>query len=179
MSYTDFIDKNIAPLNATKIGVYNGDIKVGKIEIPSTLKPNLGRKLYSFGAISDIHLNTSTADSDLRTALTYFNQVENVAFTCVTGDVSDGGKDVQLTTFKTIVNEVSPNVRVYATNGNHEIYNSSFSDELWETYVDNPRDYVFTYQNDVFVFLGVHSSGSASNVYTSEQQRWLENILSI
>ena len=179
MSYTDFIDKNIAPLNATKIGVYNGDIKVGKIEIPSTLKPNLGRKLYSFGAISDIHLNTSTADSDLRTALTYFNQVENVAFTCVTGDVSDGGQPVQLSTFKTIVNEVSPNVRVYATNGNHEIYNSSFSDELWETYVDNPRDYVFTYQNDVFVFLGVRSSGSASNVYTSEQQRWLENILSV
>lgn len=178
MSYTDFIDKNIAPLNATKIGVYNGDIKVGKIELSSTLKPNLGRKLYSFGAISDIHLNTSTADSDLRTALTYFNQVENVAFTCITGDVSDGGKDVQLSTFKNIVNEVSPNVRVYATNGNHEIYNSSFSDELWETYVDNPRDYVFTYQNDVFVFLGIHSSGSASNAYTSEQQRWLENILS-
>lgn len=180
MSYRDLINENSAPLNATKIGVYNANgEKVGKIEIPSTLKPLFGEKLYSFGVISDIHLNTSTADSDLRSALTYFNQIENVAFTCITGDISDGGTEVQLSSFKTIVDEVSPSVRVYATNGNHEIYNSSFSDELWERYVDNPRDYVFTYQNDVFVFLGLHSSGSSNNAFTSAQQEWLENILSI
>ena len=178
MSYTDLRKENIAPLNATKLGVYNASgTKVGKLSLSDAMRPTLGNKLYSFGAISDLHLQTSTAESDLRNALTYFNNNESVAFVCISGDIADGGTEVQLNAFKTIVQEKSPNTRVYATNGNHEWYNSKFNDELWEKYVDNPRDYMFTYQNDVFVFLGIQTSGNAASAYTESQQTWFNNIV--
>lgn len=178
MSYTDLRKENIAPPNATKIGVYNtSGTKVGKLNLSDAMHPTLGNKLYSFGAISDLHLQTSTAESDLRNALTYFNNDESVAFVCISGDIADSGTEVQLNAFKTIVQEKSPNTRVYATNGNHEWYNTSFNDELWEKYVDNPRDYMFTYQNDVFVFLGIQTSGSAVGAFTDSQQAWFNNIV--
>lgn len=178
MSYTDLRKENIAPLNATKIGVYNtSGTKVGKLNLSDAMRPTLGNKLYSFGAISDLHLQTSTAESDLRNALTYFNSDESVAFVCISGDIADSGTEVQLNAFKTIVQEKSPNTRVYATNGNHEWYNNNFNDELWEKYVNNPRDYMFTYRNDVFVFLGIQTSGSASSAYTESQQIWFNNIV--
>lgn len=178
MSYTDLRKENIAPLNATKIGVYNtSGTKVGRLSLSDAMRPTLGNKLYSFGAISDLHLQTSTAESDLRNALTYFNNNESVAFVCISGDIADAGTEVQLNAFKTIVQEKSPNTRVYATNGNHEWYNNNFNDELWEKYVNNPRDYMFTYQNDVFVFLGIQTSGNGTNAYTESQQTWFNNIV--
>jgi hypothetical protein len=55
--YDSFIRENVAPKNVKQIGVYNnkGD-RVGEIPLGSLKFPNVGQKLYSFGAVSDIHL---------------------------------------------------------------------------------------------------------------------------
>ena len=87
-NYTGFIPQNVAPLNARRIGIYNaqgnrvGHIPLGNLALPS----NRGTKLYSFGALSDVHITYSTAADDFKRALTYLNDVEDVAFTCICGD---------------------------------------------------------------------------------------------
>jgi hypothetical protein len=69
---THFIALNKAPNTAYQIGVYSkagkkkGYIPLGNLVLPS----DLGRKLYSFGALSDIHLYAGDADTDFQRALT-------------------------------------------------------------------------------------------------------------
>ena len=69
--YTHFIPENIAPINAEKIGVYDGNgKKVCNISL-GRLKQPVQTKLYSFLALSDVHVQYDTATSDLQRALTY------------------------------------------------------------------------------------------------------------
>lgn len=177
MSYTDFISENIAPYLANKIGVYdsNGN-KVGKIELSSTFKPtNLGNKLYSFGAISDVHVQDNTAQADFQRALTYLNNNESVAFTCICGDLTSGGTTEHLEQYKGYVESYSPNTPVYAMTGNHEGYNSSI-ESIIETYTGHPLYYSFEYQGDVFIFVGVKSSTNAQ-LFTTAELQWLYETL--
>ena len=70
MAYTDFIPQNIAPIGARRIGVYNSQgNRVGQIPLGSLTPPTPAKKLYSFGALSDIHLQESTAQEDFQEAL--------------------------------------------------------------------------------------------------------------
>ena len=177
MSYTDLIDKNIAPLQATKIGVYdaNGE-KVGKIELGNLKKTDLGNKLYSFGAISDIHLQYDTAQSDFQTALTYLDNNENVVFTCVCGDLTVNGTTANLQDYKNYVDTYSPNTPVYATTGNHECYQNLDFDTVLPTYTGHPVYYSFTQGNDVFIFVGLYDDTSGS-LFTQAELQWLYETL--
>ena len=179
VTYSHFNDVQMIPKYATKLVAQKGGETKAEFTIPTNKRftnGNYGEHLYSFGAISDIHLSVETAESDFEIALTYLDSNENVAFTCVSGDCANNGTEEQLTTFKNIVNQKSPNTPVYATNGNHELYNTSFSDELWNTYVNNTRDYVFTHNNDVFIMFGI-TGGYDSNAFNQTQKTWLENQL--
>ena len=71
----------------------------------------IGNKLYSFGAISDVHLQYDTAKSDFQRALTYLNS--NVDFICIAGDLTANGTDAELTAYKNYVDTYST-VPVYA-----------------------------------------------------------------
>ena len=65
--YDDFISQNIAPADARRIGVYNAQgNRVGIIPLSSLAFPKAkaGAKLYSFGALADIHTGESTANDD-------------------------------------------------------------------------------------------------------------------
>ena len=179
VTYNSFNDVQMIPKYATKLVALKDSTIKAEFTIPTNKRftnGNYGEHLYSFGAISDIHLSVETAESDFETALTYLDNNENVAFTCVSGDCTNNGTEEQLTTFKNIVNQKSPNTPVYATNGNHELYNTSFSDELWNTYVNNTRDYVFTHGNDVFIMFGI-TGGYDSNAFNQTQKTWLETQL--
>jgi hypothetical protein len=67
MAYTDFIPQNVAPLGTRRIGIYdsNGN-RVGFIPPGSLTAPNAAKKLYSFGALSDVHLPTQQVNRTLR-----------------------------------------------------------------------------------------------------------------
>lgn len=179
-SYSCFNDFQLIPKYATKLIAIKDNTTKGEFVIPISKRftsGNYGEHLYSFGAISDIHIGANTSDTDLKASLTYLNANENVAFTCVSGDITNGGTDAQFTTYKSIKDTYSPNTEVYATNGNHEWRNSSFSDTLWETYMSNPRDYVLTHGKEVFIFIGIYGDADGKNTFSDTQKTWLETQL--
>lgn len=179
-SYTYFNKDQLIPKYATKIVALKDSTVKAEFEIPTSKRftsGNYGRHLYSFGAISDVHIGADTAESDFATALTYLNNNENVIFTCIPGDLTNEGTVAQFTSYKNIVDTNSADTPVYATNGNHENRNNAFTDDLWNTYVNNPRDYVFTHGNEVFIFLALRGINEYVAPFTSEQQTWLEGLL--
>lgn len=179
-SYNCFNDFQLIPKYATKLIAIKDNTTKGEFVIPISKRfssGDYGQHLYSFGIISDIHMGANTSDTDLQSALTYLNANENVAFTCVPGDITNGGTDAQFQSYKTIKETYSPNTEVYTTNGNHEWRNSSFSNTLWETYMSNPRDYVLTHGKEVFIFIGIHGDADSKNTFSDAQKTWLETQL--
>ena len=91
MGFKGFLDCNIAPQKATKIGIYdNNGNKVGTIPL-FNFKKKQGTKLYSFGLISDLHIqvnDTYDGQNDLRRAFNFFTDY-GVDMTCCCGDIAD------------------------------------------------------------------------------------------
>lgn len=177
VSYDDLIAENCAPVEATSIAVYNAaNEKVGDIALGG-LKTNLGTKLYSFGAISDVHIGYETSNSDLRNALTYLSNTENVSFIGIAGDLTSSATDAQYTAYKTIVSEAA-SVPVYAITGNHDTanYRGSSVSSIIENYTGHPIYYSFTHGNDAFIMLGVEAEQSGAHLADGELQ-WLYETL--
>lgn len=179
LEYKDLIEINKMPKEVTKIGIYNENSdKVGEIPVSSQNKLDdtvLGEKLYSFGAVADIHLQYDTAQSDFQKALTYFNENENVAFTCIVGDLTSNGTETELGTYKSFVETYSPNTPVYAVTGNHDARNSNVANVI-ETYTGKPLYYSFEHGNDVFVMMGINKEANGG-LFTTEELQWLYETL--
>jgi DNA repair exonuclease SbcCD nuclease subunit len=186
--YKGFISENVAPKDARRIGIYdsNGN-RVGQIPLGSLTPPTSGQKKYSFGALSDIHLQHTTAQGDFQRALTFFTDTEKVDFTCICGDlVGYYASEANLSVFKNYVDSYSPNTPVYAIAGNHDVIageseNWASLDEAttnkWlETYTGHPRYYSFTQGNDVFVMVGLVSNYAPTMLSNAELQ-WLYETL--
>ena len=175
--YTHLIPQNIAPKGAKQIGVYDGKgnriagVPLGKLKHPT------GEKLYSFGALSDIHMIKPALTWDwypiekFDRALSYFQ--ENGCVMCiVSGDLTQCGyrwndaNDVDLTqmgAYKSVCDKYT--IPVYEIAGNHESYYSlpiTNNLDLWETDTGK-RDlfYTVTQGNDLFVFVGQPTAGTA------------------
>lgn len=186
---THFIDINVAPNKAHSIGVYNEQGKrQGYIKIDSLAYPNVGKKIYSFGALSDIHLATGDADNDFQKALTYFNEVEKVDFTCICGDLTNFGRVDEYEHYRDMVNTYSPNTPVYAIAGNHDAtdeYNGGASALTLNfngitPYTGNPLYYTFEQGNDLFVMMGQRrwNYGYANeDLFSTEELQWLYDTL--
>lgn len=178
-NYTDFIPQNIAPKGTRRIGIYNAQgNRVGQIPLGSLTPPlTAGKKLYSFGALSDVHIVYNTAAADFRKALTYLNGDEDVAFTCICGDLTDDGTAAQLAQYKAVVDECSPDTPVYAISGNHEAYDGTpVTTDKIRPYTGQPFYYSFTHGDDVFLMCGCYSA-SAGNVLTDDELNWLQGML--
>lgn len=179
MAYKDFIIQNIAPLRSRRIGIYDAQgNRVGQIPLGTLTPPNPAKKLYSFGALSDVHVGYDTSVSDFQKALTYFDETEGVAFTCVGGDLTGDGSDTQLAQYKAIVDGYSRNTPVYAIAGNHEGMTANVEGRI-ATYTGHPLYYSFTHGDDVFIMVGtiggeIYSDGV---VFTDGELDWLENTL--
>lgn len=173
--YEGFIPQNIAFPNARRIGVYakNGN-RAGQIPLGPLTFPNAGAKLYSFGALSDVHLQYDTALEDFQKALTYLNDEEDVVFTCVCGDLTSGGTAAELTAYKNAVQAYSPNTPVYAMCGNHDV-RSNLADSI-QTYTGKPNYYSITHGNDVFIFVGNVADWTTAVLSKAELQ-WLYETL--
>jgi predicted phosphodiesterase len=164
---TTLIPQNKAPSSVKNLAIFNGDTKVCDIPLGVLEMPNMGTKLYSFGAISDIHLQYDTAQADFQRALTYFNETEDVAFTCVCGDLTQTCYADTMATYKEYVDTYSPNTPVYEIAGNHESYAQDWTQNgesvvrnLMETYTRKQLHYSFTKGNDVFIMVGVCSDSA-------------------
>ena len=175
--YTGLIEQNTAPKNVKYIGIYNeSGMRVGRIQVGNLAFPNTGAKLYSFGAVSDIHLQAETAQDDFQKALVFFNEVEKVDFICVCGDLSNSGLVAEHTPYRNIINAHSPNTPVYECTGNHDVVSTAGG--TIGTITGNPLYYTFTQGNDLFVMFGMYGVYSMSGeIFTSEQLQWLYETL--
>ena len=183
MSYTDFIEQNIAPYSAEKIGVYDSDgNRVGIIPL-GNFKPNYGERLYRFGLLSDVHNQSNqSAESteDLQRALTYFNEKQSVWATCICGDISQNGTASEFQIYKNNVDTKSPNTPVYTTVGNHDATTGGLNVNTWNTYTGNHgRCFEITKNNDHFLFFGMNkwSLGNSGTPYLDTDIDWLEEKL--
>ena len=176
--YNDFIPENITPAGVKRIGIYNQNgIRIGHIS-PGNLLKDKGKKLYSFGALSDVHIQYDTAKTDFQKALTYLNKTEDVEFICICGDLTANGANAELTEYKNYVDTYSPDTPVYAISGNHESYRGSDLPNVIEQYTGHPLYYSFTHGEDVFIMVGIKSSSEGS-LFTTEELQWLYETLEI
>jgi hypothetical protein len=185
-----FIPQNVAPYIANRIGVYDKrGIRKGYVTIENiTFPTDLGKKLYSFGALSDIHLYTGDADTDFQRALTYFTQTEKVDFTCICGDLTNFGRVDEYEHYRDMVDVYSPDTPVYAIAGNHDAtdaYNGGASaltltyDGI-EPYTGNPLYYTFAKGNDLFVMMGQRRWNYGyvtDDMFSVEELQWLYDTL--
>ena len=170
IQYEDFIPQNTAPVGVKRIGVYNNNNKrVGVVKLGGLAKAK-GEKLYSFGAISDVHLSVADSETDFTRALQYFNDC--VDFLCICGDLTNNGNDTQLARYKEMI-DTNAQIPVYAISGNHETYTQGI-EPIIETYTGNPLYYTVTQGDDVFIMLGIKSEGA---LFTDEELQWFRNTL--
>ena len=170
--YADFIPQNVAPEGFAKIGLYNAKGKrMGGIDIGGLAVQNVGRKLYSFGAISDVHLQSNTAKDDFEKALNYFNR-NDISFVCICGDLTDSGSTEQLTEFKQCVENFKK--PIYAISGNHESYSGLDIPSVIQTYTGKPFYYSFEQGDDVFIMLGIKNE---YDLFTDDELQWLSETL--
>jgi Icc-related predicted phosphoesterase len=145
--------------------------------------PSLGDKLYSFGALSDVHVNSSLAMSKFQKALDYLNNTEMVAFTCISGDLTGSGTVAQFAEYRTAVATYSPSVPVYACTGNHDCQDTTVAPfltlESTRPYVGSDLYYTFTQGNDVFIMFGMSGwySYTKTPIFTDEALQWLYETL--
>lgn len=173
--YKDFIPQNVALPNTRRIGIYdeNGN-RVGQIPLGSLTPPIPGKKVYSFGALADVHLQYDTAQADFQRALTYLNNTEDVAFTCIAGDLTSSGTASELSAYKNYVDTYSADTPVYAVTGNHDV-RSGLQNSI-STYTSRPLYYSFTNGNDVFIMLGINAEASGS-LFTVAELQWFYETL--
>ena len=174
-SYVNFIPENVAPVGVKKIGVYDSSGKrlFGILLDDLALPSDRGKKLYSFGSLSDVHVQYDTAQADFQKALAYLNNTEDVEFTCICGDLTVNGTDAELTQYKGYVDSYSPNTPVYAVFGNHDTYQGLYNNT--QKYTEQPFNYTFTQGEDVFIMIGNISgySGAIGTLFTQATLQWL------
>ena len=175
--YSSLIEQNTAPEGVEYIGVYNSaGVRVGKINVASLKFPEIGNKLYSFGAVADIHLQADTAQADFQKALTFFNETENVDFICVCGDLSNSGVIAEHTPYRNIVNTYSPDTPVYECTGNHDV--ASVAGGTIGSITGNALYYTFAKGNDLFIMFGMQGwSSYTGEIFTETALQWLYDIL--
>ena len=173
--YEGFIPQNVAMPNASKIAVYNPNGKqVGTIALRGLKFPDNIEKLYSFGALSDVHYQEDTAPEDFQRALTYLNETEDVAFTCICGDLTNNGTAAELTAYKNAVDTYSPDTPVYAIMGNHD-WRGGLANSI-ANYTGHPTYYSIEHGNDVFIFVGIINDWT-TDVLSTEELQWLYETL--
>ncbi len=133
--------------------------------------------LYSFGAVSDIHIQYATGYTDFQRALCYFEK-QNMPFVTVCGDLTWAAKMVDgeassaeytggLADYKNIVGSRS---HIYPIGGNHECYTATYdtATQTWSS-VDNGFDVDWWKENTgcdpFYTISNSPTNASTHNVY--------------
>ena len=174
-SYAGLIAQNVAPQEATIIGVYNASgTRMGGIAVVESFHKDLGEKLYSFGAISDTHIGYATAETDLENALSYFEKDASIAFIANCGDLATGGAEANLSAYKSIVNGCSK--PIYEIAGNHEASRGHLAMDGIKVYTGEDLYYSFTQGDDVYIMVGMYDV-HAGEQFSEEELLWLYQTL--
>jgi hypothetical protein len=179
---TKLIAENIAPPNASNLAIFSGDTKICDVDMSKMQPTNLGEKLYSFGLVSDMHLDGVGSNGNyLGDAMTFFEN-QGCSFCCHAGEITNivfwydsADTEIYLTqmaAYKSVI-DAHPDLPMYGICGNHESYNKPIVENLAELKEYTGRDlyYTYTHGNDVFIFIG--QPGGTSYV---ERDEWIAEL---
>ena len=134
-------------------------------------------KPFRFVHISDTHIGSpnGSAEEDLRRTLQDINQLHDVAFVIITGDITELGTDAQLMLAKQILDSLI--VKYYIIPGNHD---TGWSESGGVHFIS-----IFGYDKFQFDFNGIRFIGCASGPYVRMSDGhiprnaivWLDSLL--
>lgn len=188
------------PEGAETVLAYRLGTLAGSMEIPENKIADFGKKIYSFGALSDVHFNRyngSLSGDDacvtFPNALNFFEALD-VSMVGISGDLSANGERDAFEKYNSFTSDYD--FPVYTCTGNHDV-SKYFTLDNWqelintgvygdvkasgiETVSDNGLDFVYVPADgngDVFIFLSQYQwdyNESTSRLLTDEQLDWLE-----
>ncbi len=150
----------------------------------NSLKENT--PLYSFGAISDVHIQYETGYDDFKRALTYLK--DKVPFVCLCGDLVSYATEENMREYKSYVDKYSGGLPIYECAGNHDNYDivngeikaRTLTGEMLDRWINatgkEKTDYSFEYNGDVFIFLSLKSD-DPDDLFTDVGLRWFADTL--
>jgi len=191
------------PEGAESVLAYKLGALSAKMDIPENKIADFGEKIYSFGALSDVHFNRYNGSLTGDDACITFNNALNflealdVSMVGISGDISSDGERDAFEKYNSIVSDYD--FPVYTCTGNHDV-SDDFSKANWqelmnigvygETKADgvadvaeNGMDFVYipaAGEGDVFIFLSQYrwDYGEAhSRILEDAQLDWLETQL--
>lgn len=191
------------PEGAESVLAYKLGALSAKMDIPENKIADFGEKIYSFGALSDVHFNRYNGSLTGDDACITFNNALNflealdVSMVGISGDISSDGERDAFEKYNSIVSGYD--FPVYTCTGNHDV-SDDFSKANWqelmnigvygETKADgvadvaeNGMDFVYipsAGEGDVFIFLSQYrwDYGEAhSRILEDAQLDWLETQL--
>lgn len=165
--YEVFNSFNIAIPGAKRIGVYDGSgNKIGQIPLGNLRPKNTGKKLYSFGVLSDTHAGFSDlVNGYFKKALAYLADTDDVEFVCICGDLVDDGSDSTHWDAYTDALASLNGKPVYAVSGNHE--QLQYYKDVIESTTGIGLIKSFIYHGDAFIMLGCKAYAYAGVEYES------------
>lgn len=196
--------KNIIDKANKATGVIHKDLTEAVQTLVGGYNPPASTYLYSFGAISDPHIQYGILETDsdgnatkwdgvedLKNALTYLD--DKVEFICVCGDLVAWASSDYMAQYKAIVTDTSLTTKpIYECAGNHETYpESGVSGEIdktvweettgWANHFTNgcigdSLYYYFTKGDDVFIMLSLVTAAPYA-AFADGALEWLENVL--
>lgn len=159
--FKELIARNVAPAGAVRIGLRKASgLRVGSIPLGPLALPEVGQRLYRFGALADIHISSGNAVGVFRNVLSWLRVEGGVAFNCVCGDMTVYSGDAEWAAYAGSVAASSAGIPVYAVAGNRDCTGADMTDERFQQYTGHGIFYTFKQGGDVFIMLGQRRQGS-------------------
>ena len=189
-TYTGLIAENRAPIGADAIGVYDSqNNRVGSIPLASLAVEDPGEKLYSFAALSDVHVGRGGTNSvqNFTNATEYFETNDNVEFAVICGDAVDNAVNIsQLEAYQNIVANLK--TPIFLATGNHEGVNLDNAGKTFDDIkayfkqnaypaINQELFYTFEKGNDVFIMVGVYGNYNYDRTFSDAEIQWLYETL--
>ena len=153
-----------------------GELIVKSIEYK--LDTDLGTPLYTFGLLSDTHIDGDGDDygnsiSDLNNAIQFFEN-EGCEFIAYCGDMSYDGRSKDFTALKSCLDVAT--IPQYTIRGNHDAY--ATDNGYLEATGKTEEDYTIVRGNDLFIFMSMGNNDETTSWgLTSSKITWLTNLL--
>lgn len=170
----EFSPLNAIPDNATRIIAIHKDVISADFKIPDSKRLNINDKLFSYGALSDIHIDGDDDDdafskSDFAKEISYFETNGAVAI-CNSGDITRDGYEHDVAAILPFINNT--NLPIYTARGNHDNANdcSGLDNELYLSIEPNGNLFLKEINGEIFIFCGIISSSSANSSVFNDAQ---------
>jgi outer membrane protein assembly factor BamB/predicted phosphodiesterase len=135
-----------------------------------------GEKVLRIGWLSDTHVGSPTGAADLSAAVRAINEDHSIAFTILTGDVTEMGSDAELQLAKSLLDSLLH--PYFLVPGNHDTKWSESGCTMFPQLWGADK---FVHAAGPFLFIGMHEGPimrMGDGHVAPEDLRWLDSVLS-